>query len=228
MHLGQRILDVSRLPRRGSWRATVIAWAAVVFHLAACAGLLAIVPGTDLALDVAQRQRWVLASIGLWTVAWSLWSLASMSLLALCVAWAMRLCQATSAARWAIAACVVIAAGLACDLCGETIMIGRAARGDLTREQFAATMRGYELLGPAAANGLYCAGGLLLSCVSWRRGWLRAWPGVMGFAMWIVGLGLTAATLVEHRDAMVVTGAGVMLLFIPWAGVMGWRMRPHG
>ena len=49
----------------------------------------------------------------------------------------------------------------------------------------------------------------------------------MGYVMWIVGLGLTAATLVEHRQGMIATGGGVMVLFIPWAGMMGWRLRPH-
>ena len=59
-------------------------------------------------------------------------------------------------------------------------MIVRATRGDLAQAQFAAAMRHYELLGPAAANGLYCVGGLLLSGVSWRSGWLRGWPGQWG------------------------------------------------
>ena len=116
-----------------------------------------------------------------------------MSLLALCVAWSMRLCRSTSAARWAIPACVLIAIGLACDLCGETIMIFR---------------RHTRRLQP----GGVCHNDALLSTSRSRRGQrrvlpgriaaqhhllaerlARGWPGVMGFVMWIVGLGLTAA-----------------------------------
>ncbi len=227
MGLWQQNLRVSCSPRSGAWHGTVIAAAAVVFHVAACGGLGAIAPGIDLAQEMALRQRWVLASAGVWTLTWTFWALSSMSLLALCVAWSMRLCRLTAAARWAIPACGLIAAGLACDLCGEAILIFRATRGDLALGQFAATMHFYELLGPAAANGLYCLGGLLLSTISWRSGWLRGWPGAMGFVMWMVGLGLTAATLVEQRGAMMVTGAGVMGLFIPWAGMMAWRLRPQ-
>jgi hypothetical protein len=43
----------------------------------------------------------------------------------------------------------------------------------------------------------------------------------------MIGLGLTAATVFEQRRAMVASGAAVMLLFLPWAVVVGWRLRRH-
>ncbi len=105
-------------------------------------------------------------------------------------------------------------------------MMTRAPRTDFTPRQFAAAIRQYQLLSPGAANGFYCLGGLLLSGVSWRSGWLKGWLGATGFLMWTVGLGLTIATLLEYRVGMVVSGALVMGLFIPWAGMLGWRLRP--
>src|SRR3712207_7854078 len=57
-------------------------------------------------------------------------------------------------------------------------------------------------------------------------GWLRDRLGVLGFAMWVIGLGLTVAAIADHRVGMTITGGGVMILFIPWATGLGWRLRP--
>ena len=83
----------------------------------------------------------------------------------------------------------------------------------------------HTLLSPGIANGLYCAGGLLLSVVSWRSGWLRGWAGVTGFLTWSVGLSLTVFAFQNHREGVIVSGGLLMALFIPWAAWLGWRMR---
>ena len=64
-----------------------------------------------------------------------------------------------------------------------------------------------------------------LSLLAWRVGFLRGAAGVLGLVMWSVGSALTVAALVDHRELVVVTGAGVMALFVPWAAVVGWRLR---
>jgi hypothetical protein len=39
----------------------------------------------------------------------------------------------------------------------------------------------------------------------------------------MVGLGLTLAALLDHRLGIIITAAGTMALFIPWAAWVGWR-----
>lgn len=213
------------LLRQSHRRATIVVAIAVAFHIAACVGLLVIAPGTEMTPDISQRQQWVLGAPGTWTAVWMVWSLASMSLLALCIVWAERLKELASSSVVAVLACAIVAVGVGCDLFGECVMIVWGTRANISVNEFAEAMRWYQLLSPAAANGLYCIGGLMLSSLSWKNGWLRGTPGVVGFVMWIMGLGLTAATLVEHRIGMIVAGGAVMLLFIPWATVLGWRLR---
>ena len=128
--------------------------------------------------------------------------------------------------RTVVSGCLLIAAGLVCDLSGEALQIVWATEAAAAPEDFAAAVRCYNVLGPGVANGLYCIGGLMLSVCSWRTGWLRGAAGVLGIAVWIVGLGLTAAAFAEHRIAMLAFGAAVMLLFLPWAAIMAWRLRP--
>ena len=149
-----------------------------------------------------------------------------MSLLAFCVVWVGQLHKLIYAHFLTIGGVVIIAIGLCCDLCGETILISWATRPDLSVGEFATATRLYQLLSAGVANGSYCAGGLALSLVSWHVGWLRGAAGVVGLAMWAVGFGLTIATIFASRWGMVVTGAGVMMLFIPWATIAGWRLRP--
>ena len=73
MGIWQRNLPRGYSPRSGTWGGTVVATAAVVFHVTACAGLVAIAPGMDMVREMALRQRWVLASYGIWTLTWSFW-----------------------------------------------------------------------------------------------------------------------------------------------------------
>jgi hypothetical protein len=81
------------------------------------------------------------------------------------------------------------------------------------------------MMGAGIANGLYCIAGLTMSVESWRDGQLRGSLGVFGFLMWTVGLGLSVATFVDHRQAMVLTGGAVIALFVPWAAMTGWKFR---
>jgi hypothetical protein len=212
------------LLRRSRWQATMIAWLSVVLHLAASLGLLAVAPGTELNTDLGQRHQWIVESTGLWVATWTLWSLSSLSLLAICSAWSIELHRATKRCA-VIAGCVIIAIGVCFDLSGETVMIVQLTRHDLTLAGFSHAARTYQLLSPALANGVYCLGGFVLSCVAWGSGQLRGVIGVVGFAMWFAALILTLATLVNHAAVMTASGAAIMLLYLPWAAALGWRLR---
>ena len=191
-------------------------------HLLANLLLLRAASGTEIVADTAARQRFVLDHVSLWTATWLLWSLASTSLFGLCVAWAQKLPPSRAAV---LAAVLVIGVGVAFDLRGETILVVEATRSDLTAAEFAATVRHYQWLSPAIANGLYCLGGIVLSVLSWRTGMLRGAVGALGMAVWLVGLGLTTAAIVEYRLGMIVCGGGVMILFLPWSLAMAWRLQ---
>jgi hypothetical protein len=215
------------LLRRSRWQRTVIAWVAAGAHLTACLGLLAIAGGTEINPEMTSRWRWVAERPTLWTSVWALWSVASIGLLAFCLTWAGGLLERWADRAWLTIGCAIVAIGVAFDLVGETVLIAVATRGGLSASEFALAARRYQLMSPGVANGLYCIGGLILSAISWRRGWLKGAAGIAGFAIWMIGLELTAATVFEQRRAMVASGAVVMLLFLPWAVVVGWRLRRH-
>ncbi len=213
------------LLRRSAWRRAAIAWICVALHLAACVGLLVIAPGTEMAEEPAARQQFVLQATAAWTATWFAWTLSSVSLLAFVVVWSARMNELAPVKVWTYMACAVIAVGLVFDLCGEIVMISVATRAELSVAEFERATRTYQLFGPAVANGLYCLAGIALSGIAWRIGWLKGTVGIGGFVMWSVGLLLTVAAIIESRWTMVVTGAALMLLFIPWAAVVGWKLR---
>jgi hypothetical protein len=209
-------------------RRAIIAGITVVAHLAACLALLLARQGTEANPDWHSRAAWVAQSMSAWVVLWFLWAISSLSLLAFCVAWAAQLLELNAARRAAVGGCVLVGLGLIFDLTGEALQIGVATSSRLTTDRFQNVVRLYNLLGPAAANGLYCLGGLVLSRLSWRCGFLRGQIGAMGFVMWSVGLLLTLIAVADHRIGMLVTGAAVMILFLPFAAIVGWKMRFAG
>ncbi|MBI3464523.1 MAG: hypothetical protein HY000_15940, partial [Planctomycetes bacterium] len=98
------------LLRRLQRRRTIVAWTAVVLHVIACVGLIAVHGGTEAEADISERARWVTGSAPLWTAVWLSWSLASMSLLAFVIVWSARLQQLGSPRLWVVAGCVTCAA----------------------------------------------------------------------------------------------------------------------
>jgi hypothetical protein len=204
----------------------------VAVHLLACLGLLASAGGTEVVADPAERARWVAGHVLLWRATWLAWALASTSLLALTTVWVARLLELGVWHRAALVGWLLVAVGLCFDLAGEGLNALAPTQPGRSVADFAWAARWYALLSAGTANGLYCVGGLLLSGLSWRAGWLRGGAGVLGFAMWLVGLALTGMVIIDNGPGMIVTGAAVMLLFIPWAALVGWRFlqearHPH-
>jgi hypothetical protein len=202
--------------------ATWVAWFGVAVHIATCVGLLLASGGTEAEPVMARRAEWVGQHATAWTALWVGWMFASTSLLGLFVVWGIHLVRIGGNRAAIVVGCALCAIGLACDLTGELVNIGLTRPG-ISIAEFARSARTYVLLGAAAANGLYCVGGLIMSAISWRRGFQRDWSGLLGFVMWTIGIGLTIAALLDHRASMIATGAGVMITFIPWAAVTGWR-----
>ena len=213
------------LLRKVDQRRVVIAWICVAIHLFACVGLLVIRDGTEAKAEMGVRLKWVAGWVPLWTAAWMIWAVASMSLLAFFVVWRARLVELGVSRVQTLLACLVCAVGLLFDLAGESVNIAWLTRPGLTVDEFRRGARLYGLLGPAIANGLYCVAGLVLTAVSRRVGFLQGWIGQLGNVMWIVGLTLTVATVVDLHWPIIITGGTVMMLFVPWAACLGWRLR---
>ncbi|MCZ6493243.1 MAG: hypothetical protein O6933_04110 [Planctomycetota bacterium] len=204
-------------------RRSIIAWAVVVVHFAACLGLVAVRSGTEAVSDFTERVRWVAESTPQWTTCWLLWVIASLGIAALFVVWGQRLAERSASRTALIVGCAVCAIGVPFDLVSETLNIV-VLTSPQPVEQFAQTARACAFLGAGIANGLYCVGGVILSFVSWKTGFQRGWLGLFAMAMWSAGLALTATTFFEHREAMVVTGAVLMVLFLPWSALTARRI----
>jgi hypothetical protein len=205
-------------------RRLLIAWASVAVHVLASLALLAAAAGTEIEPDMELRRNWVQGHAALWAATWLLWTLASLSLIAFALVWTTFL-ERGAARYWAVLGFAVMLLGLPFDLAGESLNLMWPTRPGVSVADFAWAARLYALLSAATANGLYCVGGIILSVVSWQLSWLRGWLGAMGSLMWTVGLLLTVMAILDHGPGMIVTGGGVMLLYIPWASLVGWRLR---
>jgi hypothetical protein len=216
------------LLRHVAARRAIIGGFTVAIHFAACVALLAVRQGTEANPNFESRAAWLSQHRTAWVIAWFLWTISSLSLLAFCVAWAGQLRTMGIARRGLLLGCLIVALGLMFDLAGETLQIAVATGTRVTPERLVNIVWAYNLLGPGAANGLYCVGGLLLSAAAWRSGFLRGGVGMLGFAVWGVGILLTLFAVADHRLGMLLAGGGVMLLFLPWAAAVSWRLKVAG
>jgi hypothetical protein len=214
------------LLRHLRWRRSVMAAACVACNAAACVGLLLVRSGTEAVPDLAERARWIGSATPLWATIWFMWSLASMSLLAFFVAWASHLVQAGGSRIAALGSCLLCALGVVCDLGGEVVNIVWLPEAVYRLAEFVYAADIYRWLSPVTANGLYCLAGLLLNGVAWRSGCLHRPLALLGVGVWTVGLTLTATAILKMYGGMIVAGAAVMTLFLPWAALVGWRLRP--
>jgi hypothetical protein len=216
------------LLRHSPARRRVIAWVAAAVHALACMALMGCAVGTEVGDNLALRLSWLQHHQLAWVATWTCWVLASLSFVAFTTTWAAHLRERGASSLATAAGLLTVVLGLPFDLVGESINAIWPMQPLLTHLEFTRGGHLYAVLSAGTANGLYRLGGLILSLISWRMGWMRGWLGVLGFAAWIVGLALTAMVLLDSGRGMIATGAGLMILFIPWAVLVGWRMRePH-
>jgi hypothetical protein len=179
--------------------------------VAALGMLVLLRPGTEVQPDAAARAAYVASHLLEWRVGWMLWVAAASTLIAFFAWWSAR----ASRRALAVAGFAVGALGLFFDATAESIFVGwMPERMDLARR--AAVLSG------GVANGLYCSGGLLLTlAIPDLPSALRRWS----LAIWVAGLGLTAATVAWSVPWIVACTAAVMALFLPWVVVVGRRLR---
>ncbi len=213
------------LLRKHRRRRTILMSLTVGIHIIACLGLVAVRGGGEMETDMGRRLQWVRAFTPLWTTVWFSWILASLSFLSFAVAWSKTLLATSTGRATILVACGLAVVGVLCDLTGEWVNLSRLTHPLLTLDQFEQGARAYLLWSAAAANGLYCIAGLILSFESWKTALVRGPIGVLGIIMWVSGLGLTISALWNARAAIVLTGEIVMILFVPWAALMAWTLR---
>lgn len=185
---------------------------AVLNALAAAAMLFWLRPGTEIVSDPGARAAFILANPVRWRGGWGLWIAAALSLLAFFAWWGARL----GAHAWGLAAFLIALAGLACDLAAESLFIGWLP------DHLEAVQRAGSLLTGGAANGLYTLAGAILTLNTRRlRGWFLLWT----WAVWAAGFGLTGATLASSVTGIAIFTGTLMLLFCPWAAIMGKILR---
>ncbi len=216
------------LLRHSPARRRVMAWVSAAVHVLACLALMGCAEGTEVVDSSAERLNWLQHHQLAWVATWTCWVLASMSFLAFMATWIAHLMERGAPRGATVLGFLIVLVGLPFDLAGESLNIIWPTEPGCSVTDFIWSARMYADLSAGTANGLYCLGGLILSGIAWRMGWMRGPLGLLGFGTWLVGLGLTGMVLLGSGPGMIATGAGVMVLYIPWAVLVGWRMRePH-
>lgn len=215
------------LLRNTRYRGAIVTWLGVGIHIVACLRLLASAEGLEWEENFGRRFTWILANARLWTITWFAWSVASMSLIAFAFVWARELFQRGGRPADLISGVRIMTYGLIFDLAGECVYIFAPSFTYPDFNYFWPVIRQYTILSVVLGNGLYCVGGLTLSVVALRVGWLTGFMAKIGFAMWGIGLFLSLAAVFNNRLAIVASGAALMTLFIPWSAWVGWRMLPR-
>ena len=168
--------------------------------------------GTEIVPLAADRVSYIAAHPALWRAGWSLWVAAAVSLVTFYAWWGSFLRNAA----WALGAAAVAAAGLACDVAGESLLIGWLPR-DYDRIAAVAT-----LLTGAAANGLYTLAGIGLTVATPSlRGFLRA----LTWAVWLAGGSVTVCTLTRAPLGIAISTTVLFLMFCPWVVLLGRALR---
>jgi hypothetical protein len=167
--------------------------------------------GTEIVPSVADRIAYISQHPVLWRGGWLFWIAAASSLVAFYAWWGSHLGES----RWGITAVSIASVGLACDVAGESLLIGWLPR-DYDRIAPIAT-----LLTGAAANGLYTLAGILLTLAT---------PSLFGplevltWAVWISGAAVTATTLADRPMGVAVATTALFLLFCRWIVLLGRRL----
>jgi hypothetical protein len=165
--------------------------------------------GTELVPAVADRIGYMSRHPALWRGGWAVWIAAAISLVAFYAWWGSFLGRRP---RWVVAALAVAAAGLACDLFAESLLIGWLPRDYDRIAPLATACTG------AAANGLYTLAGIMLTLLTRS---LRGLGLAFTWAVWLAGLALTGCSLARLPLGIAVATGVLFALFCPWTVWLG-------
>jgi hypothetical protein len=141
-------------------RLRAVPYLCAALHAAAGAAMLFVLRGgTEAEPSLAARMAWVAAHAAAWRAGFAVWMAAGVSVLALYAWWA----SALTRTRLAVAAIVIAAAGLACDLTGETLYAGWLPSLADDPAGFIGMQRVGTVLTSVFANGFYTVSGIILT-----------------------------------------------------------------
>jgi hypothetical protein len=184
-------------------------YACAAFNFAAILTMAMLLrPGTELVRDPADRIAYLSRHPALWRGGWAVWIAAAISLVAFYAWWGSFLRRPT----WPVAAFGAAAAGLACDLFAESLLIGWLPRDYDSIAPLATMCTG------AAANGLYTLAGIMLTIFTRS---LRGAPLALTWTIWLAGVALTVCTLARLPSGIAISTSVLFALFCPWTVWLG-------
>jgi small multidrug resistance pump len=221
----------------GKWIGSIAPWLCVAIHAAALLMMAVYLrAATLIEPDIAVRATYIASHATTWTIGWSMWILAAISLVGFYAWWGSHVTsQQTSLSAdrrrtIAILAVVITAFGMVCDFSGEGSLIlllvdGLTHRADsslstLELARAANIERAFTLLSAGAANGLYTVGGIMLTLITTG---LPRWVRAAMWITWFAGIGMTIATIANSTPGMVATTAVLFPPFLVWVAWMGAR-----
>jgi hypothetical protein len=198
-------------------------WICVATHLLAVAMLAIVLRHGGLTQpDAALRGAYIASHSAAWTFGWFTWMIAATSLVAFYAWWGSRL----AAAGVAIAAVVLAAVGMVCDLSGESllalVLVERASAAGDPATAFGGIERAFTLLSAGAANGLYTVAGALLT---WATPDLPGWVRTAMWSTWLAGAAMAIAAIAGSVPGMVLSTALLFPLLLSWMVWMAARGR---
>jgi hypothetical protein len=176
--------------------------------------------------DAAIRAQFIATHPIGWAIGWGTWMLAAQSVVGFYVWWAAKLSRPdrTRTKTGVTIAVLLAAAGMVCDLTGESISVLILGEAAITSQPFPSSAeRLATLLTAGAANVLYTFGGVVLMFST------RELPTSIRAAMWVTwfaGLTMSISAVAGFTPGLV---AGTVLLFpllTIWVTWMGLRWRP--
>jgi hypothetical protein len=174
-------MGTTQRTRRGLAAAPYVC--AALHAAAGMAMLLVLRGGTEAEPELATRMAYVHAHPAAWRAGFAVWMMAGMSVLAFYAWWA----PAVRSRGAALAALVVAAAGLACDLTGEALYAGWLPTTD-DAARFEYLQRVGTVLTAVFANGFYTAAGVVLTLGTPA---LPARVRALAWVVWVAGVVLS-------------------------------------
>lgn len=219
------LLERTRIAER--IRASAPLMCAAIHAVSAGVLLFALRAGTQVEPEPMKRADFIVQNLVLWRIGWAVWMAAALSTLGLYAWWAARI----RAQRWAIVAVLAAAAGVVCDLSGESILVAwlpdRAAAmlntpDRDTTQAFINLERGATIATAIWANGLYVLGGVILTLAAKS---LRGWFLGLTWCIWFTGAGMSVAAAFAFVPGIVITSGVLFPLFIIWCVMLARRFR---
>lgn len=206
-------LFITHRTRAGRWIRGIAPYACAAFLFLASTAILFILQGVMEGVpEISARKEYILQNQFMWRFGWSIFIIAMISIGGFYAWWGAHL----SSQNLAIAALMLIIISVSSDLLGISLSLA------WTPQNLETIQRPASILTAGFANGLNTIAGVILT-LGTRS--LRGWLLIFTWTVWIIGFGLSAATLANSIMGIYVT-AGLQFTIYPlWVAVFGWKLK---